>query len=133
MSDAEHKERLKIKGHGWEEFQLPEAVVSMVAPGTRAFKRGPIGVLLSQEPRRADALGAMMLTPAIEGLVRERLFYHLSISHPHRWPTWEEILEARETLLPLGLTFAQILPPASEYVNIHPNCFHLWEIDWHGS
>ena len=35
-------------------------------------------------------------------------------------------------LLPLALTFAQILPPPREYVNIHPNCFHLWEIEWNG-
>jgi hypothetical protein len=32
----------------------------------------------------------------------------------------------------MGLTFAQILPPMDEYTNVHPYCFHLWEIEWNG-
>ena len=43
--------------------------------------------------------------------------------------TLDRIVDARYALLPLGLTFAQILPPPNEYVNIHRNCFHLWEIE----
>ena len=55
--------------------------------------------------------------------------WHLSISCADRYPGWEEIKDARYSLLPLGLTFAQILPPPNEYTNIHRNCFHLWEIE----
>lgn len=53
----------------------------------------------------------------------------VSISHPSRYPGWEEIKDARYSLLPAGLNFAMMLPPLNEYVNIHQNCFHLWEFD----
>jgi len=53
---------------------------------------------------------------------------HLSVSHPLRYPTWDEIKEIRYKYLPNEKTFGILLPPKEEYVNVHPNCFHLWEI-----
>jgi len=55
--------------------------------------------------------------------------WHLSISTKTRYPTWEEIKDARYSLLPDNITMAMLLPPKAEYVNLHPNCFHLHEID----
>jgi hypothetical protein len=54
--------------------------------------------------------------------------WHLSISCPDRYPSWDEIKKARYELLPHDVTMAMILPPESEYVNVHQNCFHLHEI-----
>lgn len=54
--------------------------------------------------------------------------WHLSISHPTRYPTWEEIRDARYELLPDACTMGMLLPPKAEYVNLHPNCFHLHEV-----
>lgn len=56
------------------------------------------------------------------------LRWHMSISCAKRYPTWEEIRDARYDLMPDEITMAQLLPPKHEYVNIHPNCFHLHEI-----
>lgn len=62
------------------------------------------------------------------------LRWHLSISHrdhrgdARRYPTWDEIAQAREELLPDDLLFAMMLPPSSEYVAVSDNCFHLHEI-----
>jgi hypothetical protein len=53
--------------------------------------------------------------------------WHLSISHPWRYPTWDEIAAARYALVPDAVTMAMVLPPSDEYVNLHPNCFHLHE------
>lgn len=55
--------------------------------------------------------------------------WHLSISHPKRHPTWDEISEARYSLLPNNITVALLLPPRREYVNVHEHCFHLYEIE----
>lgn len=55
--------------------------------------------------------------------------WHLSISHPKRYPVWDEIRDARYDLLPDACTMAMLLPPKGEYVNLHPNCFHLHEIE----
>jgi len=54
--------------------------------------------------------------------------WHLSLSHPTRYPTWNEIRDARYALLPDNCTMAMLLPPKGEYVNMHPNCFHLHEM-----
>ena len=54
--------------------------------------------------------------------------WHLSISHPNRNPSWEEIKQARYDLCPHDVTMAMILPPTDEYVNIHNFCFHLHQI-----
>lgn len=63
--------------------------------------------------------------------------WHLSISHrtndtpprPGRYPTWDEIKDARYRFMPGDITVAQILPPEAEYVNVATTTFHLWEID----
>lgn len=61
--------------------------------------------------------------------------WHLSISHrpPNerralRYPTWDEIADARYRLLPDDITVAMLLPPPSQYVAAHPTTFHLHQI-----
>jgi hypothetical protein len=61
---------------------------------------------------------------------------HLSISHrtnhptprPGRYPTWDEIADARYRFCPADVTMAMLLPPESEYVAIHDTAFHLHEM-----
>lgn len=53
---------------------------------------------------------------------------HMSISHPTRYPTWDEQKEARYQLCPPNITMASYMPPLAKFVNIHPNCFHWWEV-----
>lgn len=54
--------------------------------------------------------------------------WHLSMSHPRRYPTWDEIKAVRYQLLPDEKTFGILFPPIAQYVNVHPNCFHLHEL-----
>lgn len=66
----------------------------------------------------------------------EPLGWHLSIAHvldsgrPGRYPTWDEIVHARQQLLPDEAFFAMVLPPAADYINLHPTTFHLHQIAW---
>jgi hypothetical protein len=62
-----------------------------------------------------------------------RWLWHLSIAHPRRYPSWDEIKAARYEFVPDEVTMAMLLPPKSEYVNLHSNCFHLHEIDGDGA
>jgi len=55
--------------------------------------------------------------------------WHLSISHPKRLPRYYELKRARYKYLPDVKYMAQIFPPESEFVNVHKNCLHLWEIN----
>jgi hypothetical protein len=62
--------------------------------------------------------------------------WHLSISHrtnvmrprPGRYPTWDEIADARYRFVPDAVTMAFLLPPRGEYVNVHPTTFHLHQV-----
>lgn len=94
-------------------------------PGThRAYVAAPSGcrVIVAHEPARLAPAG-IWLPPD------ELLIWHLSISHPHRYPTWDEIADARYALVPEDVTMAMLPPPPGEYVNEHESCFHLWQIE----
>lgn len=58
--------------------------------------------------------------------------WHLSISHRARYPTWDEVAEARYRLLPESIVAAMILPPRSAYINLDSHCFQVFEIDDQG-
>lgn len=53
--------------------------------------------------------------------------WHLSISHPARYPSWDEVAKARYELLPLDLDFEMPLPSPDKYISVHPNCFQVHE------
>jgi len=76
----------------------------------------------STRVRHYRAQGLMVFTSIDKGL------WHLSISASRRYPTWDEIAEARYQLCPDNITMAMLLPPRGEYVNLHDTTFHLHEI-----
>jgi len=59
---------------------------------------------------------------------RQRAQWHLSISHPDRYPTFDEMRDARYWFCPGHITMGLLFPPLGEYVDVHQNCFHLWEV-----
>lgn len=77
------------------------------------YKLGAGAVLLGQEP--VDE-------------ARQDLRWHLSVSHPSRLPTWEELRRVRDELVPADVCMAIPYPPRAWWLSIHPNCLHLWEI-----
>jgi hypothetical protein len=96
------------------EIGVPGWFAAQHGHGVRRFALGDCTVLLAREP----------LGPA--GALR----WHLSISHPSRYPTWDEIKTARYELTPPEITMAMVLPPPDEYVNVaaQDNVFHLHEV-----
>jgi len=61
---------------------------------------------------------------------KEMGLWHLSISLSYRYPTWDEIYTAWYDLIPdaQSIRGALILPPKTEYVNVHANCFHIHQL-----
>lgn len=51
---------------------------------------------------------------------------HVSISGPRRTPTWTEMEKVKQLFWGDKQTVIQFHPMGSEYINIHPNCLHLW-------
>lgn len=54
--------------------------------------------------------------------------WHLSASCNHVIGYYE-MKELRYTFLPDAIYAGQIFPPREEFVNIHPNCYHLYQVD----
>lgn len=53
-------------------------------------------------------------------------WWHVSVSHPKRTPTWEKMGLVKETLLGITSDAYMVYPPESEYVNLHENVLHWW-------
>lgn len=83
-------------------------------------KVGPIGI--RHIPLRviaSDGSGADEADPV-------RYWEHVSVSLPHRCPTWEEMAYIKGIFWDAEDAVMQLHPPASTYVNNHPYCLHLW-------
>jgi hypothetical protein len=48
---------------------------------------------------------------------------------PGRCPYWEEMCKIKDLFWDAEDCVVQYHPPASEYVNCHPHCLHLWKPD----
>ncbi len=51
---------------------------------------------------------------------------HVSVSRTDRIPDWEDLRLTKLAFIGPSRYAIQIVPPVDEYVNIHPNCLHLW-------
>jgi len=79
-------------------------------PGTKAYMMGQCSILSA---------------PPFAGVG-----WHLSIAHPNRYPTWDEIAKAWYETIPDADTrrACMVLPRRDEYVNIHTFCFQVHEL-----
>ena len=93
----------------WRRVRVPDNAKAIALPGAVLYRHTSVKltVMVSQSPNTGH--------------------WHLSISHPFRYPSWDEIKGARYELVPHHVTMAMMLPPPSEFVNIHENCFHMHE------
>jgi hypothetical protein len=101
--------------NGWTEVPIEEdmaaqwAAMSYEAP--RIFRKGDLTAMVGREPCGGN-----------ESDVR----WHVSISHPERVPSWQELVEAAHSCRP-GICFSIGVPPRSWWMNVHPHVLHLWE------
>lgn len=51
---------------------------------------------------------------------------HVSVSHPTRCPTWDQMHAMKQRFFHDHEAVMQIHPPERDYVNLHPFCLHLW-------
>lgn len=109
---------------GWRRVPVGPELRALLAPNSLVFQKecadGHLSAIVSRESETG---------------------WHLSISHRHsvvgpdgkhppgRYPTWDEIRDARYLLLPDEITVGILLPPRAEYVNVHPTTFHLYQVE----
>lgn len=88
-------------------FELQAQAAGRIEPKLKAYKAGKIQIMVGWHP----VMG-----------------WHMSISHPEHYPTWDEVANARYQLMPSDIEFGMMLPPPDAYINIHNFCFHLHEM-----
>jgi len=93
------------------QYPVPKDVQAIQPPGVESlstFHFGECNVMLSRENGR----------------------WHISISHPDRHPTWDEIKTVRYRLGGPDLVFAMVLPANDRYVNVpaQDHVFQLWQL-----
>ena len=85
-------------------------------------------------PLDCDTAGVYEMTVVANG-AKQRLrviasnglgWEHVSVSRQDRCPTWAEMCAVKAFFWDKEDTVVQFHPPESEYVNVHPNCLHLW-------
>lgn len=96
------------------EIPMPEATTRLLPPDatTRAFRFGPCTVLAGRELGR----------------------WHMSIAHPRRLPSYDDIKDARAALERIGAldpdaAMAMPFPPRKWWLSVHQYALHLWQID----
>ena len=78
-------------------------------PGTRRFRMGRVTIMVS--PPYMD------------------MGWHMSISAPDRYPTWDEVAKAWYELVPDAdnRVGTMTLPKREDYISLHNFCFHVHE------
>jgi len=105
-----------------QRVQVPAPTASLPGSHQAYHSSSGCGIIVGLEPAWAGPPGVWLPEGAAD-------LWHLSISHPDRYPTWDELADARYELVPDQVTMAMLLPPKADYLNVHPHCFHLWQID----
>lgn len=52
---------------------------------------------------------------------------HVSVSHPNRCPTWEEMCIIKDIFFREDECCVEYHPANKNYVNIHAYCLHIWK------
>ncbi len=105
--------------------------------------RSPEGVFAEELLRGVGAsiaqrfvMGECLVMLTYEPCAPPDSYWHISVSHPYREPTWDEIktavydIDQARAVMSKGFVWTQILGRVGEgeWVNVHDNCFHLYAI-----
>lgn len=52
---------------------------------------------------------------------------HVSVSRKHHTPSHEDMCKVKAAFIGDRYAYA-VFPPSEHYVNVHPNCLHLWSL-----
>ena len=93
-----------------------------------SFRRSPAGKNYGdfRIPRPGGILTVVSSGTAM-GRDGDHGWEHVSVSLPHRCPTWEEMCYVKNLFWRDDETVVQFHPKKSEYKNEHPYVLHMWK------
>jgi hypothetical protein len=107
-------------------FRVPEAARVTIGDLASDSSYGNNGLFLlsllpfQRLPRDCDLAGCRVICSDGAG------WDHVSVSRRDRCPTWVEMHTIKLMFWDAEDCVMQLHPPASNYVNCHPFCLHLW-------
>jgi hypothetical protein len=99
-------------------FHVPEKYRVLFGPLRSDSTNGNNGQFFLPAPK----FKTPMMAQASDGMGWE----HVSVSTSSRTPSWSEMCAVKAMFWDAEDCVVQYHPPASEYVNCHPYCLHLW-------
>lgn len=99
-------------------FHVPEKFRIKTGPMASSKANGNNGAFIIVSLKLKNRLHAI----ASDGIGWE----HVSVSLPHRCPTWDEMCFVKSLFWDAEDVVMQLHPAESQYVNNHPFCLHLW-------
>lgn len=115
-----------IGGPMWSGYVLSVMWAWFVVP---LFHLPPLQVACQMGKDGAMYRHLLSEVTVIESVAKEqdhRRWLHVSLAHPRRLPTWEEVKMVKSIWIGDDKDAFQVLPRQSKYVNIHPFCLHLY-------
>lgn len=89
-------------------------------PGWREFRYREDGGQWLNDKRKLSVIASIAVEQ--DG----RVWLHLSMAHPSRMPTYEELTYLKRHWAGDERKAIMVLPAKTEHVNIHQNCLHLF-------
>ena len=82
-------------------------------------------------PQTTDGENGVFALKNAEGYVRIIAakgdgWEHVSVSHAKKTPSWATMCQVKALFWDDDTAVMQVHPPASDYVNFHPHCLHMW-------
>lgn len=120
--------RAAAAASGWKETELPAALKRGLA--TKHLQDAAAFALYRHAVDARSAVPALPRGPSLVAVVTVDgdARWHLSVSHAWRLPTWAELGDARDALLPPDVFLCVPHPPRAYWANFHANTLHLVEV-----
>ena len=89
-------------------------------PGWRVVEERMDGTMWDNRKRM------LCVTGSIGHYGDDKDWLHLSMSHPRRMPTYDDLVYLKKHWAGEDRKCIMVFPPKNEHVNIHPFCLHLY-------
>lgn len=73
--------------------------------------------------------GGLLVICSRDRMFRGCWWLHVSASRPNRIPSWDDLRRVKDEFIGRNEVAVQMLPADRDYVNLCPNCLHLWSPD----
>lgn len=94
--------------------------IDLIPPGYRYE-----GEAFGTEAYRNKTQGLLVLV-SVSIMENGEKFLHVSVSRRSRLPSWDDLKRVKAAFIGEEREAVHVLPKASDYINLHPYCLHLW-------